>query len=176
MTAHGAPPMSGDALAAVKDLDGGRGQAGVDVLVQEGGGDGVVMAVELDVVVDVDAGTNLPVAVDEGLGGERAERGLIELLEERAATGAVEPHRPRVEIREQLGDPRIERREGEKGLVPEAGEDPPRGHQNSGLHFGLIPWLRGSGGQDDRAVVLRELVVRPLHAPARSGTGSRRRS
>jgi outer membrane protein assembly factor BamB len=42
--------MSGDALAAVKDLDGGRGQAGVDVLVQEGVGDRVVMAVELDVV------------------------------------------------------------------------------------------------------------------------------
>ena len=126
--ADGAPWMGRDALAAVEDLDGGRGQARVDVLVQERVGDGVVMAVKLDVVVDVDAGPNLPVAIDEGLGGQRAERGLIQPLEELAAAGAVEPHRPRVEIREQLGDPRVEGGEREEGLVPEAGEDPPRGH------------------------------------------------
>ena len=71
-----APGMGGDALAAMKDFDGARGQARVDVLVHERGGDGVVMAVELDVIVDVDAGADLPVAVDEGLGRQRAERGL----------------------------------------------------------------------------------------------------
>src|SRR5712691_1693376 len=120
-----APPMGRDALAAVKDLDGRRGQARVDVLVQERVGDGVVMAVELDVVVDVDASPDLPVAVDERLRGERAERRLIKTLEEVAAAGAVEPHRPGVEIRQELGDPRVEGGEGEEGLVPEAGEDPP---------------------------------------------------
>ena len=40
-------------------------------LVDEGVGDGVVVAVELDVVVDVDAGVDLPLAVDEGLGAMR---------------------------------------------------------------------------------------------------------
>jgi len=43
-----APPMGGEALAAVKDLDGGRAQAGVDMLVDERVGDGVVVAVEFD--------------------------------------------------------------------------------------------------------------------------------
>src|SRR5206468_8047459 len=50
-----------------KNLDGGRGQACVDVFVDERVGDRVVVAVELDVIVDADAGADLPVAVDEGL-------------------------------------------------------------------------------------------------------------
>jgi len=50
---------------------------------------------------------------------------VIQSLEELAAAGAVEPHRPRVEIREEFGDPGIERREREEGLVAEAGQDPP---------------------------------------------------
>src|SRR5205823_2713667 len=106
--------MRGDALAAVEDLDGGRGQARVDVFVDERVGDGVVMAVELDVIVDVDAGTDLPLAVDEGLRRQRAERGLIQPFEKVAAAGAVEPHRPRVEIREELGDLSVEGGEGKK--------------------------------------------------------------
>jgi len=83
----------------VEELDGGGGQAGVDVLVQEGVGDGVVMAVDLDVVVDVDAGVDRPLAVDEGLGGERAQRRLVDALEELAAAGAVQAHGAGVEIR-----------------------------------------------------------------------------
>jgi hypothetical protein len=164
VAADGAPPMGRDALAAVEDLDGGRGQARVDVLVQERVGDGVVMAVELDVIVDVDAGADLPVAVDEGLGRQRAERGLIEPLEELAAAGAVEPHRPGVEIGEQLGDPRVERGEGEEGLVPEAREDPPLGDLDRDFDFRFIPRFRWAGRQDDGAVVLRKFVVGPLHA------------
>jgi hypothetical protein len=43
--------------------------------------------VPLDVVVDVDTG-GLPLAVDEGLRGQRVEGGLVQALEEPAATGA----------------------------------------------------------------------------------------
>src|SRR2546426_10128474 len=96
--------MRGDTLAAMEELDSGRRQARVDMFVNERVGDGVVMAVELDVVVDADARADLPVAVDEGLGGERAEGGLVEPLEERAAAGAVEPHPPGAESREAVGD------------------------------------------------------------------------
>ena len=156
--------MGGDALAAVEDLDGGRGQARVDVLVHERVGDGVVVAVELDVVVDVDARADLPVAVDEGLGGERPQRGLVQPLEELAAAGAVEPHRAGVEIREQLGDPGVEGGEGEEGLVAEAGEDPPLGDLDGDFDLRLVPGLRRPRGQDDGAVVLREFLVGPLHA------------
>src|SRR5213080_331965 len=92
--ADGAPSMGRDALAAVEDLDGGRGQAGVDVFMNERVGDGVVMAVKLEVVVEADASADLPVAVDEGLGGEWPKCGLVQSLEELAATGPVEPHQP----------------------------------------------------------------------------------
>jgi hypothetical protein len=58
--------MGADALAAMEDLDRAHAGAHVDGLVHEGVGDGVVVAVELDVVIDVDPG-RLPLAVDEGL-------------------------------------------------------------------------------------------------------------
>src|SRR5206468_2348169 len=134
--------MRGDALAAVEDLDGGRGQARVDVFVDERVGDGVVMAVALDVIVDVDAGTDFPLAVDERLRRQRAERGLIQPFEKVAAAGAVEPHRPRVEIREELGDPGVEGGEGEEGLVPEAGEYPPLRDLHGDFDLRLVPGLR----------------------------------
>src|SRR6266540_5930097 len=76
----------------------------------------------------------------------------------------VQAHGAGVEIREQLGDPRVECREGEEGLVAQAGEDPPGDHQNARLHFGLVSWFSWPRGQDDGAVVLREVVVRALHA------------
>src|SRR5207247_1368340 len=79
LPADDTPPMRGDALAAVEDLDGGRGQAGVDVFMNERVGDGVVMAVKLEVVVEADASADLPVAVDEGLGGEWPKCGLVQV-------------------------------------------------------------------------------------------------
>jgi hypothetical protein len=60
--------MRGDSLAAVKDLDGAHACAHVDGLVHERVRDGVVMAVQFDVIVDVDPG-GLPLAVDEGFRG-----------------------------------------------------------------------------------------------------------
>jgi hypothetical protein len=100
----------------------------------------------------------------EGLGGEGPKRGLVQTLEEVAAAGAVEPHRSRVEIREQLGDPGVEGGEGEEGLVAKAGEDPPLGDLDGDFDLRLVPGLRRPRGQDDRAVVLREFVVGPLQA------------
>ena len=49
--------MDPDALAAVKDLDGRRGEPNVELLVKldQDVRDGVVVLVDLDVVVDVDA-------------------------------------------------------------------------------------------------------------------------
>ena len=58
-----------------------------------------------------------------------AERGPIQVLEELPAAGAVEGHRPDVEIREQLSDAGVEGGEGgvegEEGLVAKADENPP---------------------------------------------------
>ena len=48
--------------------------------------------------------------------------------------------------------------------MPEAGEDPPLGDLHGHFDFRLVAWLRRARGQDDGAVVLREVVVGPLHA------------
>jgi hypothetical protein len=164
LAADDTPPMRGDALAAVEDLDGGGGQPRVDVFVDKRVGDGVVMAVEFDMVVDADPRADLPVAVDEGLGGEWAERRPVQPLKELAPAGAVEPHRPGVEIRQQLGDAGVEGGEGEEGLVAEAGEDPSLRDLDGDFDLRLVARPRGPCGQDDGAVVLREVVVRSLHA------------
>ena len=119
------------------------------------------MAVELDVVVDVDA-RGLPLAVDEGLGGQRPEGGLVEALEELAAAGAVEAHGPGVEVGEQLGDARVERGQREEGLVAEAGEDPALDDLDGDLDLGLVAGVGRARGQDHRAVVLGELLVGAL--------------
>ena len=66
--------MGGDALAAMEELDGRGADPRVHDFVDEGVGDGVVVAMDLDVVVDVDAG-HFPLAVDEGL-GQDALRGF----------------------------------------------------------------------------------------------------
>jgi hypothetical protein len=55
------------------------------------------MAVDVDVVVDVDARVDRPLADDERLGRERTELGLIELDEELAPPGAIDAHDLRVE-------------------------------------------------------------------------------
>src|SRR5437867_7563199 len=55
-----APAMGGDAAAVAEDLDHRRGGADVDALADERVGDAVVVLVELDVIVDVDADVGLP--------------------------------------------------------------------------------------------------------------------
>src|SRR5436309_13765533 len=102
---------------------------------------------------------------DEGLRRQRAERGLIQPFEKVAAAGAVEPHRPRVEIREELGDPGVEGGQGEEGLVPEAGEDPPLRDLHGDFDLRLVPGLRRPRREDDRAVVAP--VTPPMNWKAR---------
>jgi hypothetical protein len=98
------------------------------------------MIVERDVAIDVGA-DELPLRVDEGRRRQRPERGPIPALEQLAAAGAVAPHAPCVEIREQVRDPRIEGGEGEQRLVTEAGEDPPFGDLNTDFRFRLAQWF-----------------------------------
>src|SRR3989441_12150680 len=61
-------------------------------------------------------------------------------------------------------DPGVEGGEGEEGLVPEAGEDPPLRDLHGDFDLRLVPGLRWPRREDDRAVVLREFVVGPREA------------
>ena len=115
----------------------------------------VVVVVDLDVVVDVDARV-LPLGVREGLGRQRPERRPVEALEELAAArAAVVAHRLRVELVEQLGDARVQRGEREEGLVAQPREDPALGDLHGDLDLGLVARLRRARRQDRRPVVRR---------------------
>ena len=163
--------MRGDPLPLVETLDGRGGEPGVDDLVHERKRDGVVMPVELDVVVDVDAG-RLPLAVDEGLGGQRTEGGTIQALEELAPARLVLPHHAAVEVREQVVDARVQRGQREERLMPEPRQDPALGHQHARLDFRFVPSLPGPGRQDHGAGMLGELLVGALE-PGLVATGHR---
>ena len=47
--------MGGDPLAARKAFDRGDGQANLDLAFDESGGNGIIMPVNLDVIIDPDA-------------------------------------------------------------------------------------------------------------------------
>jgi hypothetical protein len=151
------PGMRGDPLPLVEALDGRGGEPSVHDLVHKRKRDGVVMPVELDVVVDVDA-RRLPLPVDEGLDGQRTEGGTIQSLEERTPARLVLPHHAAVEVREQVADARVQRGQREERLMPEPRQDPALGHQHRRLDFRFVPSPPGPGRQDHGADMLGELL------------------
>ena len=106
-----APAMHPDPRAAVKDFERGGGEAHVDGLLNQPMRHGVEVVLDIDVVIDVHAHL-APLGVDEAFRGQGPERGLVEAEKEIAAgLPAVALHRPRVEVGEELADPRVQRGE-----------------------------------------------------------------
>ena len=152
-----------DALAAMQGFDRRGADADLDDLVDQLVRDRVVVVVHLDVVIDVHAGP-APLAVDEGLGGQRPEDGLVQALEQLLAASPVAAHAPGIELREQLGDAGVERPEGKEGLVAKPRQDPPLGDLHGHFDLRLVPRARGPRRQDGGAVVGGKFLVRALQA------------
>ena len=93
--------VAGDALAAVDALHGGGGEPHVELASDQGVGDGVVVALHLDVVVDVDPRL-LPLGEHVGRGGKGAKRRALDLLEQRAPRARELAERAFVEPLEEL--------------------------------------------------------------------------
>ena len=158
--APGAPAaeMAGNPPAAAEDLHCVRTQADLAALTGELIGNAVVMAVDLEVVIDADL-RHLPDAELVGPIRKRLQRRPIQALEQTVAAsrqlleGAViEPGKP-------FGDDRIRLGEGEEGEVADAGQDPALGDQDPGFDFGLILGLAWPGRDDGAAVVRGQLLV-----------------
>ena len=81
--------MDGDALAFVENLDAAGGQPRLDLGAGKTVGNGIIVGVNLDVIVDADPG-QAPLAVFVRLIRQRPERRAIDLLEQLAA-GDCEP-------------------------------------------------------------------------------------
>ena len=84
---HVAALMDPDALAAMEDLDGARGDADVDFLANERVRNRIEEVMDLDVVIEIDPRASpfreLPV-----LGGELVEDAALDLLEQLAPADA----------------------------------------------------------------------------------------
>src|ERR1700678_862744 len=76
--------VTGDALAADKDLDGGLGEIDLDRIADVGGGDTVAVGGHHDMIVEIDT-CFAPHALSEGVSRKRTQSGAVEGLEERGA-------------------------------------------------------------------------------------------
>ena len=145
-----------------EDLDGRGGVADLDLLSDQLVGHAVEVAVELDVVVDVDA-AELPAREDVARGRRGPQGGAVELLVEGAAADAELLQRPVVERVEEDADRPVQGADLEEGLVAEPGEYPALDQEDTVLCGGLVPRFPRPRGHDDGAVVVGEVLVGPVH-------------
>ena len=157
-SAVAASRVGGHAPALEEDLDGGGGVADLDLLADQLVGHAVEVAVDLDVVIDVDA-TRLPAPQDVARGGEGPQSRAVELLVEGAAADAELLQRPVVELVEEDADRPVQGAELEEGLVTEPGEYPPLDQEYAVLGGGLVAGFPRPRGDHDGAVVVGEVLV-----------------
>ena len=150
--------VTGDALPAVEELDGALGVSGVELVPDEGVGDGVVVALEFDVIVDVHADL-FPLGEDVGLGAQRPQRRAVDGLEGAASRAGEFSERTRIEPFEPFGDGAVEFAEGEECAVSQRGEDPSLDHLHADFSLGLVAGTAHPSGEDGEAVVLGEVGV-----------------
>src|SRR5450631_160669 len=108
--------VRGNALAVLEHLDGAVRHADLDVVAEMPMWHRVVVAVGLDVVIDVDLGV-LPFAVDEALPRQGLEHRTVEPLEHLLAARSVDPHRSSIQILQQFPNALVERDQREMLLV-----------------------------------------------------------
>ena len=122
----------------------------VDALADELIGHAVVVAVDLDVVVDVDRGL-LPGRVLVGRRGQRSQRRPVELPRTaRAGDPASFLNGRSLSHASRSRDRGVRLGEAEERAVAQRGEDPALGDQDAGLDLRLVPGL-ARPGRDDRA-------------------------
>src|SRR5208337_1036832 len=116
--------MDRDALAFEEDLDAAEGQARLDLGAGEAVGDGVIVRVDVDVIVDADP-ASAPLAVFVGLARQRLERRAVDLLEQLAA-GDADPTKvlPVVELGHEFAERGVDVGETMEGSSPQAAEQP----------------------------------------------------
>lgn len=150
--------VGSDPAMLEKDFDGGFGGANVDLFVDQGMGDAVVVLLELDVVVDVDTRL-LPDGEFVGQLREGLEGGLVQHLEELAAGATEVFHEPRVELIEQFADSLIQVCQAKEGAVAQTGKDPALDYLDAHFCLGFVFGLANARRDDGCAIVLGQVLV-----------------
>ena len=142
--------MGGDAFALVVQLDRPRRDPGLDRLTREAIRDPVVMALDLDVIIEPGA-PRPPFGEHIRLQRQRLQSRLVDRLEHLAAGPAIRPHDPAVvEIGHQLGDRGVEFSETVKHPVAQPSEQPALDDQHASFDLAFVarpPRQRSSAPQ-----------------------------
>ena len=135
--AHGAAGVTGDAPMVVEHLHRDAGHAQLDLLADELVRHRVVVALELDVVIEARDLRPLELGVFERGRRQRPNDRAFEQFEPRAARALQFLERPVVEVLQQLADGGVEFGEAEEAPMPQPGEDPALDQLHRGFDLGL---------------------------------------
>ena len=138
--------MAGDTLAAMEALDGEGGDAHVHLFFDERVGHGVVVAVHLDVIVDMDS-CLFPLGVFVRFDGQGAQGRFIQLLKQGAPGARQFLEGPVVERLEQRPDGAVQLGQGEALTPAQGGKNPALHHLYRDLGFALSRGRRTRAGQ-----------------------------
>ena len=150
--------MRSHALAAVEDLHRGQRRADLHHLPGQHVGHAVVVEVDLDVIVDVDA-RRRPLLELKAFARQRPQRGPVQLLEQAGATARALAKGPLVELIEQLADRLVEFGQTEELPMPQRRHDPTLHDLHAGFDLGLVAGLVRPRGQHAHAVVHGQFVI-----------------
>src|ERR1700747_1552772 len=117
--------MRSDAVAAMKDLHGARRGAHPHALTQQRMWHRIVMALDFDVIIEADFAL-LPFGVDVRIDRQRLERGLFNVVEQRASAPAEMPRHAIVELCDEIADGGVDVGKREEALMAKLGDDPAR--------------------------------------------------
>ena len=146
--------MAGHTFPLVEEFHHLRTQTYVEVLLDQRIGHRVVVAIDFHVVINIDPGV-FPLGIFIGLGGQGPEGGTVECLKQTLAGARKFFEGTGIQGRHEGMEGRIDRREGEEGVMPEAGEEPAVHDLHSDLHRGLVAGGGRAGGDEGQAIMLR---------------------
>lgn len=149
--------VGGDAFATVQNLDAVAGHACPDLLAHQAVWHAVVMAADLDVVVDVHT------ALVEGgdlvaLGGQRTQHRLIQSLEPFTPVAFALPEWPLVQFSDQPGNGTVEFGQTVEAVVSQPGQHPALDDLHTHFDLGLVLRFAWTGRQHGRGVVVHEVL------------------
>ena len=136
--------MARNPLTTMEYLDCLASYANIDLLFDQGEGDGIPGAVDFDVVIGCHAGT-LPAGEDIGIGRQRLQIGSVQRCEQIGAAGTLAAHDAHVQLVQKSSDRDIHLYQGEEPIVPQTCQYPALRHLDGNLDLRVRHWARTNG-------------------------------
>ena len=120
--------------------------------------DTIVVAVDLDMVIDVDP-CPLPFGIFVGLQRKGFEGRFVERFEEGFSRGVEFLELAVIELFQGLEDGLVELVDAEEVVVSESGQDPALSHEDGGFHFSFVPGFAWPCWNNGGAVMFSQVLV-----------------